>query len=205
MAAPSLPGVDWNVAKAALAMGAKMEDVARNLGVGFRTLQKRAQRGKWVIATKAIRAAKRQDSLSPDAARPLPAIVSHNVSQTQFEGEKRGENRVASQYRVNETEEKAGAMILQHLQDNDDRGSVIASDIALDALSRAKRSKTKIKLESIQDVDKAVRVLKVSNGKNEDDSRVTVNLFAGGTSAQPVEAARAFRRKVVDVQSQVVP
>jgi hypothetical protein len=207
----ALEGVDWEAARTALAMGARMEDVAKHTGIPFETLRKRARRSGWTIATKVIRDAQKAQErgslpqmLTQTPAKALSQTCPIDPDSDPELQETRGEYGVRTIPSREASEEKAGAMILQHLQNNDDRGSVIASDIALDALSRAKRSKTKIKLESIQDVDKAVRVLKVSNGKGEDDSRVTVNLFAGGSSAQPVEAARMYRRKVVDVQSERV-
>lgn len=216
MAAPSLPGVDWNAAKAALAMGARLEDVAKDMGIKFRTLQKRAQRGNWLIAHTLIKRTQRerqrilasqgsppthpstQDPQTPSqtqpqhpnqpetTAQPLPGLRLSNVSKVENEAQ---------------SWEKGGALVLQTLERNDERISVLASGMALKAVEGAAKRKKSLPINTVQDLDKAVMISKRAAGKDREESKVTVALFGGqGAQGPMIDAAKRFRVRIADAE-----
>lgn len=195
----ALQGVDWEAAKTALAMGARMEDVAKDLGIGFRTLQKRAQRGKWLVATTAIAKAQRsltKGELAQSVQNVIPGIsglVSKRGSLTPDHAQKQAE-----------IEAKGAVLALQTLERNDEKTSVLASTMALKAVENASKRKKALPINTLQDLDKAVMITKRAAGKDREESKVTVALFGGGAasagSAMP-EAARQFRVRVQDVET----
>lgn len=204
----ALEGVDWDAAKAAAAMGARLEDIAKDMGVPFRTLQKRAQRGKWLVAYTLLNKAQRARKAAQGAGNPrgnprtagnppdvlpqtlakLPGIGVSEVSQTDDLDAK--------------SREKGGALVLQTLERNDERISVLASGMALKAVESANKRKKALPINTVQDLDKAVMISKRAAGKDREESKVTVALFGGQQSAQGpmIDAAKRFRVRIADAE-----
>lgn len=187
----ALEGIDWEAAKTALAMGARMEDVASDLGIKFRALQKRAQRGKWLISHTLLKRAQRAredaqaSGSTPETLKTLPGVgVSRAVSKVGNETESR---------------EKAGALALQTLERNDQKISLLSSGMALRSVEVASKRKKALPINSVQDLDKALMISKRAAGKDKPDTAVTLALFGGHAGPMP-EAARGFRVKVHEAE-----
>lgn len=204
---PATQHVDWKAAETAVAAGVPFPDVAQSLGIKFWTLWKRAQRGKWFIPSTALkRAEKAAREHQQSAAKSLQAsnqagslgkALCPKLSNGPFS---EGENGEGSTEKRSSTDEKIGALMLQTLERNDDRASLLASGIAVKALEKASKRKKPIELDTIAEVDKALMVTKRAAGKDRDEQGVTVNLFSPQAGARPVESARSFRVRVQEAE-----
>jgi hypothetical protein len=206
----------WQTARDSIAAGVPYNDVARATGIPRNTIEKRASREKWHVPGTALSRARKTlaalaSSKSPPHthttdAQSLPTETHSHSSGIVRRDDFRGENGAKTTDPREVANEKTGALVLQTLAKNEERASLLASNIALTLIEKAaKGGRHRLApLEDVQDLDKALRIAKTANGSDKEDGRITVNLFAPNGSSQPVEAARAFRRKVVEVEGETL-
>jgi predicted PP-loop superfamily ATPase len=98
------------------------------------------------------------------------------------------------------SDDHAAALVLQNLERNDERISLLASGMALKAVENANKRKKSLPINTVQDLDKAVMISKRAAGKDREESKVTVALFGGQQSAQGpmIDAAKRFRVRIAE-------
>jgi hypothetical protein len=206
--------VDWEVGKRALAAGVPMAQVAESLGVKFRSLQKRAQRGEngvpWFIPGPAIKRLQREQAQAAKAIQKQQEAAAKgaglqnaqclSLSQGPIP---KGKNGGGAGDQRDDTGAKTAALVLQTLGKNEEKASLMASNIATQLIEQAATSKKHklARLEDVQDLAKALGVVRTANGSDKEDGKVTVNLFAPQGGGGPIDAASRFRRRVIDVEA----
>jgi hypothetical protein len=209
----ALPGVDWNAAKNAIAAGVPVPQVAKDLGIPFRRLQKRAQRGEngipWFRPHQALRRYKAETKTRaaslPQSHQGSPPTLNRNIEGGQHATAlTRVSQHVSLTPKTSDlraSDDHAAALVLQNLERNDERISLLASGMALKAVENANKRKKSLPINTVQDLDKAVMISKRAAGKDRDDSKVTVALFGGAQAAGAIpEAAKRFRVRVQEAE-----
>lgn len=212
----------WQSARDAIAAGASFPDTSKATGIPEHAMRKRSEREKWLNPHVALRKARKTIATlsAAQAAREYEIahkqaaesgvtstgggnVLSKMVESTDPEGRKRREISDPRDL----ANEKTAVLVLQTLAKNEEKANLMASNIATGLIERAATSKKHklAPLEDIQDLSKALGVVRTANGSDDKDGKVTVNLFAGPSSSAGVEGARQFRRRVIDVDAQAVP
>lgn len=223
----------WEQAKNATAAGVAEAEIVKGTGISLHALRKRRQREQWFSPAIALHKARKklaeltqeaqaaQSILNKGAALPISTKVAESpkptgntqngqsihVDKGDPGPQKEGENGGRLSDPREEANIKTQALVLQQLGKNEEKASLMASNIATKLIEQAATSKKhKIKaLEDIQDVAKALGVVRTANGSDKEDGKVTFNLFAPGGTAGPIDAASRFRRRVIDVRAEAVP
>lgn len=212
--------IDWTAAKNAIAAGIPVPQVAKDMGIPFRRLQKRAQRGEkgvpWFRPHQALRRYKAQAKTRANSLPPphtstptqhpnTPSTTDAHTGTSGNETLSRVSRHVSLTPKSSDlrgSDDLAAALVLQNLERNDERISLLASGMALKAVEGAAKRKKSLPINTVQDLDKAVMISKRAAGKDREESKVTVALFGGQQGAQGpmVDAAKRFRVRIADAE-----
>ncbi len=230
---PSLhPDHLWQTARDSVAAGVPYNEVAKATGIRRNTIEKRASRDKWHVPGTAINKVRKTLAAPPQAQKAQAATQEGAAAQdtgkaaTARAGSLTGPQTTAGALSVgrqnnrilrgetgekgaklsdqrDEANAKTAALVLQTLGKNEEKASLMASNIATQLIEQAATSKKHklARLENVQDLSKALGVVRTANGSDKEEGRVTVNLFAPQGSSGPIDAASRFRRRVIDVEA----